>query len=94
MCIAIYKPSDKELTKETLETCFNANPDGAGFAYINTDYVGHKKIKIKKTLDFEDFYQKYERALSLAPESPFLIHFRIKTHGDRDWETLHHLDLH
>jgi len=81
MCIAIYKPADKEITKETLETCFRANGDGCGFAYINTTFTGDRKIKIKKSLDFDTFYRQYSRALEVDPESPFLIHFRIKTHG-------------
>lgn len=81
MCIAIYKPSDKEISKETLKSCFTSNRDGCGFAYINTDYLGKKKIIIKKSLDFETFYRQYQRAQRLNPESPFLIHFRIKTHG-------------
>lgn len=82
MCIAIYKPADKVLSDETLEACFENNPDGCGFAYINTDDLGVKKIVIKKTMEFETFLRQYKRAISIAPESPFLVHFRIRTHGE------------
>ena len=35
MCIAIYLPEFKEIDKETLEICNEANPDGMGFAFFN-----------------------------------------------------------
>jgi hypothetical protein len=81
MCIAILKKCGKTISKETLKRCFDANSDGAGFAYVNTDFKNVKRLSIYKTLDFEKFWNKYERAERLFPESNFLIHFRIKTHG-------------
>lgn len=81
MCIAIYKPSSAVISDETLRNCFENNDDGCGFAYINTDNRGIKRIVVKKTLDFDVFMRQYKRATSIAPDSPFLIHFRIKTHG-------------
>ena len=83
MCIAIFKPADKNISKETLKTCFDNNDDGAGFAYINTDLCGVRRIKIKKYMKFEEFYTAYERAIKIAPDSPFIIHFRIGTHGEK-----------
>lgn len=84
MCIAIYKPADKTISKEILKECRDSNKDGCGFAYINTDYQGKKKIVVYKSMDFDSFYHKYERATRLNPESPFIIHFRIATHGTVD----------
>ena len=89
MCIAIYKPADKNISKETLEICFENNSDGAGFAYINTDHLGVRRLKIYKSMEFEPFYKQYERMTRLMPESPFLIHFRIKTHGMKDINNCH-----
>ena len=89
MCIAIYKPADKVLSKELLSNCFDNNSDGAGFAYINTDLYGKKRLKVYKSLSFENFYKKYERATRIATDSPFLIHFRIKTHGPVDIPNCH-----
>lgn len=84
MCIAIYKPGMKSISKEILKECFDSNKDGCGFAYINTDHFGVKRIKVYKTMVFESFYKQYERASRFNPESPFLIHFRIATHGTVD----------
>lgn len=73
MCIAIYKPANKDIDKATLQRCFTANPDGAGFLY-NTP----TKVKIRKGFfDFDSFYQAYSAHKTKA----MLIHFRIKTHG-------------
>lgn len=82
MCIAIFKPAGLMIEKETLKTCFDNNPDGCGFAYINVDFQGVRRIKVKKSMDFETFYRQYERATRINPDSPFLIHFRIATHGE------------
>jgi hypothetical protein len=56
MCIAIYKPVGKELSEAVLKTCFRNNNDGAGFAYISTDYHGVKRVKLKKFMKFYQFY--------------------------------------
>lgn len=89
MCIAIYKPAHLEISRDILENCFINNPDGAGFAYINVDHLGHKKIIIYKTMEFSKFYDKYTRAIRNAPDSPFLLHFRIATHGVVDTTNCH-----
>ena len=89
MCIAIFKPAGEFLSEVLLKNCFNNNPDGAGFAYINTDHLGVKRIKMYKSMDFEPFYKQYLRATRIANDSPFLIHFRIKTHGEKDIANCH-----
>lgn len=89
MCVAIYKPADKSITKEVLKNCYDNNSDGCGFAYINTDRRGKRRLKIKKTLSFKTFWDQYSKAVSLAPDSPFIIHFRIKTHGPINIENCH-----
>lgn len=80
MCVAIVKPADKIITEETLRLCFKQNPDGCGFAYVNLD----GNIIIYKSMDFDPFYAEYQAAIAACPQSPFLIHFRIKTHGTKD----------
>jgi predicted glutamine amidotransferase len=81
MCIAIYKPAGKVLSRELLKNCFDNNSDGCGFSYVQTDNEGNSHLKAKKTMYFEVFYRQYLRATRLEPTSPFLIHFRIGTHG-------------
>ena len=89
MCIAIYTPAGKVLPKNILENCFENNDDGCGFAYINTSLTEKRQIFVKKTLDFDTFYRQYQRATRVNPDSPFLIHFRIKTHGPVSKENCH-----
>ena len=54
MCIAILKPKDKTISKETLKTCFDNNKDGCGFAYCDKGTV-----MMCKYMKFEDFYNDY-----------------------------------
>lgn len=81
MCIAILKPKDKILTKETLETCCKNNPDGMGFAYIDGG-----TMYIKKYMKFNDFYKDYKK---VETKSNMLIHFRIATHGKVEIDNCH-----
>lgn len=81
MCIAIYKPQDKLISKETLEQCFKSNPDGAGFMYVD-----NKKLKINKGFfTFAEFWEAFEPIQNLKS----VIHFRIKTHGAVELENCH-----
>lgn len=89
MCIAIYHPAGHVLPDHTLENCFENNGDGCGFAYVNEDNKGVKRMMIKKTLDFPTFLRQYQRATRVNPESPFLLHFRIRTHGATDKSNCH-----
>ena len=78
MCIAIYQPQGLILDDETLKRCHLNNPDGCGMAYIRED---NGKIEIYKSLKFKKWLKRYHQMTQQNPESPFLIHFRIKTHG-------------
>jgi glutamine amidotransferase len=84
MCIAIYKPAHKDIDRETLERCYDANPDGCGLAFIENG-----ELSIYASMNFEDFYDLYLECLAEAPESPFLLHFRIATHGSVDEDNCH-----
>lgn len=81
MCIAIYKPADKKLSKETLEICWDANPDGAGFMYVHN---GSLRIK-KGFMSFDRFFASFN---NLQHKSA-VLHFRIKTHGKVDEHNTH-----
>ena len=80
MCIAIYSLCGNDLpTKERLQKCFNANPDGAGFAYAYKGTV----YTYKGFFKFDDFYKKLtecDKKYNLK-NSGTLLHFRIATHG-------------
>ena len=73
MCIAIYKPEGKLISQETLQQCYNANSDGAGYMFHKGD-----KLYVKKGFfSFADFWKSYKR----DKNKEAVIHFRIKTHG-------------
>ena len=77
MCVCIFKKAGKQLPSEQiLSDCWLANPDGAGFCYPENG-----KIRIKKGfMTFEEFLSALEKVKNIK-EKPFLIHFRIATHG-------------
>lgn len=85
MCIAILKPKDKTISKETLKTCFDNNKDGCGFAYCDKGTV-----MMCKYMKFEDFYNDY---IKVENKSNMLIHFRIATHGGVNLENTHPFKL-
>jgi hypothetical protein len=81
MCIAIYKPEGKEIERETLERCYDSNPDGAGYMFHKND-----KLYVKKGFfSFSEFWQSYRRDRT----KECVIHFRIKTHGQINKDNCH-----
>lgn len=86
MCIVIAKTSAaKAPTEEILRRCWNANPDGAGFAFVNTD----KEISIRKGLmKIDDLLAALDPVLKVGSAS-YVIHFRIATHGIKDETNTH-----
>ena len=74
MCIAIYKPEEKIISKATLQECYSSNPDGAGFMFAD-----NKQLNIEKGFfNFDSFYNAYKQ----HQDKKVVIHFRIKTHGE------------
>jgi len=82
MCIAITKNKDKIIPHETLRTCFTNNPDGAGFATLNSK---GKMAVYKGFFTFESFIKAWKP----HEHQQALIHFRIKTHGLLNEENCH-----
>lgn len=81
MCIAIYKPENKLISKETLQECFRSNSDGAGFMWAEG-----RKLHIEKGFfTFDSFYEEYQK----VEQKKCVIHFRIKTHGQISSENCH-----
>jgi hypothetical protein len=84
MCIIIVKPKGNELTKETLEICFDNNDDGAGFMWFDSDrglVVGDKGY-----MKFAALWAGLERkgfteGDVLTKERGVVLHCRIATHG-------------
>ena len=80
MCIIAYVKKGIDMpSKEVLQTMFNNNNDGCGFAYIHKDMVQIKK----GFFVFDEFYNELQKSLEKVPtsQSPYLLHFRITTQG-------------
>ena len=81
MCIALTKKEGTTIDKDILLNCYNSNPDGAGFGFVDNE-----EIHIKKGyFNFDKFYKDYVE----FEHKNLLIHFRIKTHGDICEELTH-----
>ena len=76
MCIAILNKRGT-LSKETLTTCFNNNPDGAGLSWIDNKNTIHTYKTLDDIKTYIETYQKIRKSNS----KPILLHFRIATTG-------------
>jgi hypothetical protein len=77
MCIIAIKSPGARFDWKILRECWDANPDGAGFAYPSK---GGRITISKGFMEFNDF----KRAVKAAPigkGTEALLHFRIATHG-------------
>lgn len=74
MCVIVYKSKKTNFpAKETLETCFQNNPDGAGYMFVKNG-----KVHIRKGfMTFESFWQSL--TCNYDVKSPYVFHFRIST---------------
>ena len=84
MCVIIAIPAGEYLTKEVAERNWKINDDGAGFAYHDGN-----ELQVYKTLEFQDFWRKFERARSDNRNVDFLVHMRIATHGSICLDNVH-----
>ena len=83
MCILIIKPNGVMTPSEsTLKTCFERNPDGAGFSYNKNG-----KIILKKGFMTFDSFKKAVEKIPIT--SSALIHCRITTSGGTKPELTH-----
>lgn len=77
MCIIVAKNAGIEMPSDsTLRTCFNNNPDGAGFMIATG-----KAVMIRKGfMTYQDFAEALGEMGDLTDRS-VVMHFRIATHG-------------
>lgn len=77
MCIIIYKPKGTEMpSEETLMTCFENNPHGAGVSYSAKDGV----VFIKGLMTYDKFKETIN-SISNKTSRDIVMHFRITTSG-------------
>jgi predicted glutamine amidotransferase len=81
MCVAIYKPSGIAAPSiETLKSCWDANPDGAGLAWRTPDDKHPLHIE-KGFMSWKEFESYWKSAGIDKYDGDLFIHFRITTHG-------------
>lgn len=82
MCVILNCKPFKRPTDELIESCWNSNPDGAGFMYPENGEVHGFK-------GFMDLPSLMD-ALGTVPEDvPLCVHFRIGTSGGDDERVTH-----
>lgn len=85
MCLAIYKPAKVSIPEESLRNGWIANPDGAGYAFVHKGKVVIRKGYTKLT----DFLKDFNEDVKKHKNSAFVIHFRIRSMGDKTPENTH-----
>lgn len=83
MCVAVVIESKKRIPAQHLKAMHDANPHGAGVAWIDGDLIQYRKgLTWKQIDDIQD----------LLPR-PFFMHFRIATRGAKIPELTHPFPL-
>lgn len=85
MCLAIFKPAKVSVPADYLREGWIHNPDGAGFAYTHKGKVH----TVKGLMTWKAFIEAYDVATKKFKNSPFVIHFRIRSMGDKSAENTH-----
>lgn len=91
MCVIAVKNKDIGMpSRETMEICWDNNPDGAGYMYSVNG-----KVYIKKGfMRFEDFWKSLERTREKhGGKIPYVFHFRIGTQGGNTPQNTHPFPL-
>lgn len=84
MCVIVYQPAGERLARRDAAALWKQNPDGGGIAYIHRD-----RVITRKAMTFRQWWHVYQTATKAEPESPFLLHMRIATHGAIDKGNTH-----
>lgn len=86
MCIALYVPNTRSISKDRLKRCYQSNPDGCGFMWSCND-----NLYIRKGCwTFDEFYSLWHlAAYKIYPNSGFVIHFRTATSGKKEKDKCH-----
>lgn len=85
MCIACLLPKGTKISEKEFENCWDSNPDGGGFCYL--DEQG--KFIVRKSLKLDEFKELWKEHSPQLEHSPFLLHFRIRSQGDISIDNCH-----
>lgn len=87
MCVIAIKPIGSiNFDEDTLHNCWQANDDGAGFAWYDED-VDMWRVE-KGFLEWKKFWKKYN-AMNFSEQDYVVCHFRIGTSGLKDGGNTH-----
>jgi glutamine amidotransferase len=85
MCLAIFKPAKCVISEESLRNGWQGNSDGAGFAFVRNN-----KVQLSKGfMTVKEFLEGYNAAIKANRKSPFVVHFRIRSQGDKSVGNTH-----
>lgn len=87
MCLIILKPAKGTVPEWTMRKAWAGNSDGAGFSFINPK--DKKVVTMKGYMALKEFLESYKMMTEKYVKSPFLIHFRTRTLGDRNEANTH-----
>lgn len=84
MCIIAINIPGSILSEETLNNCWENNPDGAGIMYAVDN-----KLHVYKTLKKQKLINKYNEIRTKYPDIDIVLHFRLATHGSVKIDNVH-----
>ena len=77
MCLLILQKKDTKIKDNSLRNAYESNPDGVGYSFVSIN-----KMVTKKFRSYDKFLKEYKADISMySSKSPFLLHFRMTTHG-------------
>ncbi len=83
MCVAVIVDTDKPVPLRHLKAMESANPDGAGLAWVDGEFIQYRKgLTAQQIFDMQDMLPR-----------PFFMHFRIATRGAKIPELTHPFPL-
>ena len=81
MCIMIYKPARRRVTRKELELCWDNNPDGGGVLFVTPSH----KFNILKTMDKKEWVDHCMKHM----KKTLWIHARYTTRGENNEKNCH-----
>ena len=77
MCLLVLQKENATIKEKHLKNAFDSNEDGVGYSYVD-----NSKIVTKKFRKYNNFLKNWNNDNEkFSNKSPFLLHFRLATHG-------------
>lgn len=89
MCLIILKPAKVALPEEHVRNGWISNPDGGGYAFAHRGKV----VTRKGITTLKEFLEAFNADSKQYKKAPFVLHFRIRSQGDKSVENTHPFDI-